>query len=127
MSVKDTVAEIHWLTGAYVLVIILLVFTHARAFHFNPVMGLLGYHFYSLKNGDGKLGDNRLVDSRHCRRLRVRYEVPPCWGRITVSGEEKRLGLSTVGANADNMAVKYDLFVAITVTDIALCDTIWSQ
>ena len=53
MSVKDTVAEIHWLTGAYVLVIILLVFTHARAFHFNPVMGLLGYHFYSLKNGDG--------------------------------------------------------------------------
>ncbi len=53
VSVKDTVAEIHWLTGAYVLVIILLVFTHARAFHFNPVMGLLGYHFYSLKNSDG--------------------------------------------------------------------------
>jgi hypothetical protein len=53
VSVKDTVAEIHWMTGAYVLVIILLVFTHARAFHFNPVMGLLGYHFYSLKNSDG--------------------------------------------------------------------------
>jgi len=53
VSVKDTVAEVHWLTGAYVLVIILLVFTHARAFHFNPVMGLMGYHFYSLKNGDG--------------------------------------------------------------------------
>lgn len=53
VSVKDTVAEIHWLTGAYVLVIILLLFTHARAFHFNPIMGLLGYHFYSLKNGDG--------------------------------------------------------------------------
>lgn len=53
VSVKDTVAEIHWLTGAYVIVIILLVFTHARAFHFNPVMGLLGYHFYSLKNGEG--------------------------------------------------------------------------
>jgi hypothetical protein len=53
VSVKDTVAEIHWLTGAYVLVIILLVFTHARAFHFNPVMGLMGYHFYSLKGADG--------------------------------------------------------------------------
>lgn len=53
VSVKDTVAEIHWLTGAYVLVIILLVFTHARAFHFNPIMGLMGYHFYSLKSGDG--------------------------------------------------------------------------
>lgn len=53
VSVKDTVAEIHWMTGTYVLVIILLVFTHAKAFHFNPVMGLLGYHFYSLKNSNG--------------------------------------------------------------------------
>lgn len=42
-----------WLTGAYVLAIIFLVITHAGAFHFNPVMGLLGYHFYAVKNGDG--------------------------------------------------------------------------
>ncbi len=42
-----------WLTGAYVLAIIFLVFAHAGAFHFNPVMGLLGYHFYTVKNGDG--------------------------------------------------------------------------
>ena len=32
---------------------ILLVFTNARAYHFNPVMGLLGYHFYSIKSGEG--------------------------------------------------------------------------
>lgn len=42
-----------WLTGAYVLAIIFLVIAHAGAFHFNPVMGLLGYHFYAVKNGDG--------------------------------------------------------------------------
>jgi len=42
-----------WLTGAYVLAIIFLVIAHAAAFHFNPVMGLLGYHFYSVKNLDG--------------------------------------------------------------------------
>ena len=42
-----------WLTGAYVLLIIFLVIAHAGAFHFNPVMGLLGYHFYSVKNQDG--------------------------------------------------------------------------
>jgi MFS family permease len=42
-----------WLTGAYVLAIIFLVIAHAGAFHFNPVMGLLGYHFYAAKNGDG--------------------------------------------------------------------------
>jgi MFS family permease len=42
-----------WLTGAYVLAIIFLVIAHAGAFHFNPVMGLLGYHFYAVKNDDG--------------------------------------------------------------------------
>jgi len=42
-----------WLTGAYVLAIIFLVFAQAGAFHFNPVMGMLGYHFYAVKNGDG--------------------------------------------------------------------------
>jgi len=42
-----------WLIGAYVLGIIFLVIAHAGAFHFNPVMGLLGYHFYSVKNNDG--------------------------------------------------------------------------
>ena len=52
-AAKDMLADVHWLTGAYVFAIILLVFTHARAFHFNPMMGLLGYHFYSLRDGDG--------------------------------------------------------------------------
>lgn len=41
------------LTGAYILGIIFLVFAHAGAFHFNPVMGLLGYHFYDVKNKEG--------------------------------------------------------------------------
>jgi hypothetical protein len=42
-----------WLTGAYVFGIIFLVVAHAGAFHFNPVMGMFGYHFYSVKNADG--------------------------------------------------------------------------
>lgn len=42
-----------WLTGAYVLLIIFLIIAHAGAFHFNPVMGLLGYHFYSVKSAEG--------------------------------------------------------------------------
>lgn len=42
-----------WLTGAYILGIIFLVIAHAGALHFNPVMGLLGYHFYAVRNGDG--------------------------------------------------------------------------
>lgn len=42
-----------WLTGTYILGIIFLVIAHAGALHFNPVMGLLGYHFYAVRNSDG--------------------------------------------------------------------------
>lgn len=45
--------EGQWLTGAYILAVIFLVVAHAGALHFNPIMGLLGYHFYAVKNGDG--------------------------------------------------------------------------
>lgn len=52
VSGKDMLADLHWMVCAYVLALILLIFTHARAYHFNPVLGLLGYHFYSLQDGD---------------------------------------------------------------------------
>lgn len=42
-----------WITGAYILTIIFLAVSHAGALHFNPVMGLLGYHFYAIKNPEG--------------------------------------------------------------------------
>lgn len=54
LSSKDMVFEGQWLTGAYVLFLLVLVFAHSGALHFNPVMGLLGYHFYSVTDdGDG--------------------------------------------------------------------------
>ncbi|WP_211530971.1 hypothetical protein [Methanocalculus chunghsingensis] len=37
-----------WMTGVYILCLIVLTIMHAGAFHFNPVMGLLGYHFYAV-------------------------------------------------------------------------------
>lgn len=42
-----------WLTGAYILLIIFLVVSHTGAFHCNPVMALLGYHFYRIKTKEG--------------------------------------------------------------------------
>lgn len=41
-----------WFTGAYIIGIIFLSLMHADAFHFNPVMSLLKYHFYSVKGSD---------------------------------------------------------------------------
>jgi len=53
LSSKDLSFSGDWMTGAYVLVIIFWVITHSGAFHFNPVMGLVGYHFYRVKNSQG--------------------------------------------------------------------------
>jgi hypothetical protein len=53
ISAKDMAFTGDWLTGAYILGVIFLVITHSGAFHFNPVMGLLGYHFYKIKIASG--------------------------------------------------------------------------
>lgn len=53
LSSKSMAFEGEWLTGAYILAIIFLVIGHAGVLHFNPVMGLLGYHFYGVKNSEG--------------------------------------------------------------------------
>lgn len=53
ISSKDMAFEGQWMTGAYIFAIIFLVIVHAGIFHFNPVMGLLGYHFYGVKNNEG--------------------------------------------------------------------------
>lgn len=66
VSSKNMAFSGEWLTGAYIFGVIFLVFAHAGAFHFNPVMGLLGYHFYSIKNGDGV--SNLLISKAELRR-----------------------------------------------------------
>lgn len=53
ISSENMAFEGEWLTGAYIIAVIFLVVAHAGAFHFNPVMGLLGYHFYGVTTPDG--------------------------------------------------------------------------
>jgi hypothetical protein len=52
ISSENMAFEGRWMTGAYILLIIFLVISHSGALHFNPVMGLLGYHFYGVKNSE---------------------------------------------------------------------------
>lgn len=66
VSAKNMAFTGDWLTGAYILAIIFLVIAHAGAFHFNPVMGLLRYHFYAVKNRDGV--SNLLISRDELRR-----------------------------------------------------------
>lgn len=42
-----------WITGVYIFAVIFFTVAHAGAFHFNPVMGFLGYHFYAIKDDTG--------------------------------------------------------------------------
>lgn len=37
----------------YVLAVVVLVLRHSGAYHFNPVMGILGYHFHSVRTKTG--------------------------------------------------------------------------
>lgn len=41
------------LTGLYVLVVLFLAMSHSNAYHFNPILGLIGYHFYEAQSGEG--------------------------------------------------------------------------
>jgi len=85
-AVKDSLADMHWLTDIYVFVVILVVFTHARAFHFNPVMGLLKYHFYSVKNSNG--ASVLLISRAPLRRAGVEIEaVQLAWDIYLQVGE----------------------------------------
>lgn len=61
ISAENMAFEGQWLTGAYILGVIFIVVSHAGAFHFNPVMGLLGYHFYGVK---GEHGVSQLLISK---------------------------------------------------------------
>ena len=56
-----------WLTGGYILVIVILAIADTQAFHFNPVMRLLRFRFYSIKTQDGL--SNLLISKRELRRL----------------------------------------------------------
>lgn len=62
-----------WLTGTYVLLIIFLVIAHSGAFHFNPVMGLLGYHFYAVKNEGG--ASLLLISKTELHRINVEVQT----------------------------------------------------
>jgi len=56
-----------WLTGICILGIIGFAIAHAGALHFNPVMGLLGYHFYAIKNPFG--ASNLLISKKDLLNL----------------------------------------------------------
>ncbi len=58
----------NWLTSLFVLIIIMVSLVYADALHFNPVMRLLGYRFYSVKDKKGI--SNILISKKDLRQGR---------------------------------------------------------
>ena len=53
LTSKNLAFEGDWITGAYVLGVLFVVVSHSGVYHFNPVMGFLGYHIYTTKDSQG--------------------------------------------------------------------------
>lgn len=63
---KDSIFGNSSITSIACWVIIILAIASVNAFHFNPVMRLLGYRFYSVKNRHGV--SNLLISKEDLRR-----------------------------------------------------------
>ena len=50
---KDSLPDIHTSVVIYVFLVIAWAVYHSNAFFFNPMLGLLGYHFYAVTTSDG--------------------------------------------------------------------------
>lgn len=50
---KDSLPKFQIPVGVYVFLIIAWAVYHSNAFFFNPLLGLLGYHFYAVESRDG--------------------------------------------------------------------------
>ena len=63
----DPVFSPQWLTGGYILIVIILAIADTGAFHFNPVMRLLRFRFYSVRTQDGL--SSLLISRKELRRV----------------------------------------------------------
>ena len=62
-----------WITGIVSLAIIILFIAHVGAFHYNPVMRILGYRFYAIKNAHGV--SNLLISNKDISRPDIRLQT----------------------------------------------------
>jgi MFS family permease len=71
---KELIFTGNWMTPVYIVAVIAFCVYHGNAFTFNPLLSMVGYHFYEVENDNGM---NYLLIStktihRHDNSLRVR-------------------------------------------------------
>ena len=86
-----------WLTNIYVISIITLVFVDVGAFQFNPMMRLIGYRFYIVKNQDGI--SYLLISKRVLKETGIEVPVVPISHDIYLYTEDKNAQVLQDGSN----------------------------
>ena len=86
-----------WLTNIYVISIITLVFVDVGAFQFNPMMRLIGYRFYIVKNQDGI--SYLLISKQVLKETGIEVPVVPISHDIYLYTEDKNAQVLQDGSN----------------------------
>ena len=75
-----------WITSICLLVILAFAIAHARAFHFNPVMGFFGYHFYAIRDSHGV--SNLLISKEDLRRPNKKVQTVQITSNVYLQTED---------------------------------------
>lgn len=75
-----------WITSICLLVILAFSIAHARAFHFNPVMGFFGYHFYAIRDSHGV--SNLLISKEDLQRPNKRIQTVQITSNVYLQTED---------------------------------------
>ena len=70
---ETVVFSVGSLATIYILVVIICAIAYADAFHFNPVMRILGYRFYAIKNRSGI--SQLLISKKDLRRASIEVQT----------------------------------------------------
>ena len=76
-----------WITSVCLLIILSFAITHARAFHFNPIMGFFGYRFYSIKDSQGV--SKLLISKENIQRVDKKVKIVQLTSDVYLQTEGK--------------------------------------
>ncbi len=93
----DPMFDRGWFTNIYVVIIVTLVFVDVGAFQFNPMMRLIGYRFYIVKNQDGI--SHLLISKRVLKETGIEIPVVPISHDIYLYTEDKNAEVLQDGSN----------------------------
>ena len=76
----------HLATATFVFIVLFIAVYHSSAFHFNPLLGLVGYHFYEVQSEGGMT--YMLITRRMVRQQKITLPVVELACYVYLDAEE---------------------------------------